>query len=49
MMGIFRDVTDRKKAEEEVKKFKTLADRAGHGVGISDLEGNLTYVNESFA
>jgi len=44
-----RDITERKKAEEEVNKFKTIAERAGHGVGMIDLEGNLIYVNESFA
>ncbi|MBM4137598.1 MAG: PAS domain S-box protein, partial [Nitrospira sp.] len=43
------DITERKQAEEEIRKFKTIADRAGYGVVISDLEGNLLYLNESFA
>jgi PAS domain S-box-containing protein len=42
------DITQRKKAEEEIRKFKTLADRAGYGVGISDIDGNVIYVNSSF-
>lgn len=45
----FRDITAAKQAEEEIRKFKTIADKAGHGVAISNLEGNLIYVNESFA
>jgi PAS domain S-box-containing protein len=45
----FRDITAAKQAEEEIRKFKTIADKAGHGVGIVDLEGNLVYVNDSFA
>ena len=49
LMGIFRDITERRKAEEEVRKFKTIADRAGYGVAMSDLEGKLIYLNESFA
>ncbi|MGB2768339.1 MAG: PAS domain S-box protein, partial [Candidatus Zixiibacteriota bacterium] len=47
--GIDRDITERKRAEEEIRKFKTISDRAGYGSAISDLKGNLIYVNESFA
>jgi PAS domain S-box-containing protein len=46
---IASDITERRKAEEELKKFKTISDRACYGIGIIDLAGNLTYVNESFA
>ncbi|MFC1562711.1 PAS domain S-box protein [candidate division KSB1 bacterium] len=42
-------VKELEKAEEELKKFKTISDRAGYGVGIIDIEGNLIYSNESFA
>ena len=48
-VGSIRDITEHKKATEEIKKFKTIADRANYGVAISDLEGNLTYINEFFA
>jgi len=43
------DISHHKRAEDEIRKFKTIADKAGHGVAMSDLEGNLTYVNEPFA
>jgi|GEM_PF-486338 len=49
ILGVSRDITERKKAEEEIKKFKTISDRAGYGTAIHDLEGNLIYVNETFA
>jgi len=43
------EIAERKQTEEEIRKFKTIADRAGYGSAISDLEGYLIYVNESFA
>jgi len=49
LQGVMYDITRRKQADEEIRKFKTIADKAGHGVGIVDLEGNLVYVNDSFA
>lgn len=43
------DITERKKTVEELRKFKTISDRAGYGVVISSLKGDLLYVNEAFA
>jgi len=40
---------ERRKAEEETRKFKTISDRAGYGVSIVNLEGKLIYVNKSYA
>ena len=44
-----KDITERKQAEEEVRKFKTIADSAGYGMAITDLKGNQVYLNQSFA
>jgi PAS domain S-box-containing protein len=49
MNGIVYDTTERKQAEEEVKKFKEMTERATLGCAMADLNGNLTYINESFA
>ncbi|KKN35348.1 hypothetical protein LCGC14_0784680, partial [marine sediment metagenome] len=43
------DITERKKAEEELKKFKSISDNANYGIGISDIEGKLVYTNNYFA
>jgi PAS domain S-box-containing protein len=45
----FRDVTATKQAEKEIRKFKTIADKAGHGIGIADLQNNIVYVNDAYA
>ncbi|MHA2296415.1 MAG: PAS domain S-box protein [Candidatus Hodarchaeales archaeon] len=43
------DITERKKAEEELTKFKAISDFAGHGIGMISLDGYLIYINEAFA
>ena len=43
------DITERKRAEEDIRKFKTITDNARNGVGISTIEGEFIYVNESYA
>ncbi len=47
--GIIRDITERKKAEEELRKFRTISDKANYGVSISSLDGIFIYVNDAFA
>jgi PAS domain S-box-containing protein len=46
---VIRDITERKRAEEEIKKFKTISDRAGYGSVIFDGNGTIIYINKSFA
>ncbi|GAJ06572.1 unnamed protein product, partial [marine sediment metagenome] len=46
---LYRDITERKLAAEELRIFKAISDRAGYGIGIITPEGDLTYVSESFA
>ncbi len=47
LMDSFVDITDRKRMEEELK-LKDLAIASSIvGIGITDLEGNIIYVNEA--
>ncbi len=43
------DITERRLAEEELRKFKTISDRASYGMAIVDLDGNIQYLNSEFA
>jgi len=49
LQGVMLDITERKRAEVELRKFKTISDRSPHGHAIIDLEGNVLYVNAAFA
>lgn len=42
----YRDITEQKKAEDEIKKFRTILDKALYGNVITDLEGNIIYIND---
>jgi PAS domain S-box-containing protein len=43
------DITNRKAAEEELRKFRTISDQANYGTAIANLDGTLAYANEAFA
>jgi|GEM_PF-586925 len=43
------DITQRKNAEAEMKKFRVISDQANYGNGIAALDGTLLYANEAFA
>ncbi|MEA3497190.1 MAG: PAS domain S-box protein, partial [Bacteroidota bacterium] len=42
---IWRDITDRKKAEEEIRKLSKVAETTPDAIVISDIEGKIEYVN----
>jgi PAS domain S-box-containing protein len=49
MMAIIRDETERKRAEEELRLFSHSADSLIDGMAMGNLEGMITYVNETFS
>jgi len=42
-----QDVTERKKAEEQLAIFKKFAESSTQGFGMADLEGHLIYCNDT--
>jgi len=47
--GSVRDITERLRADEEIRKFRTIADKANYGMAIAALDGTLLYSNDYFA
>ncbi|MFZ2631013.1 MAG: PAS domain S-box protein [Desulfosalsimonadaceae bacterium] len=47
IMDSFVDITDRKKMEEELRIKEFAIASSVQGIGIGDLAGNITYVNEA--
>lgn len=45
---ITRDITERKQAEEELIKFRKVIESTGEAIGITDANGDVTYINSSF-
>ena len=48
ILGVFWDITERKRAEEELLLKNIVFDSSISANSIADTEGNLTHVNESF-
>lgn len=52
LIGIFHDITDRKKTEEmllnEKNKFLTLSESVPFGMVMIDIKGHFTYINPKF-
>jgi diguanylate cyclase (GGDEF)-like protein/PAS domain S-box-containing protein len=42
------DITDKKLAEDDLMKFKSVVTEAEYGAALSDRYGNLVYVNQAF-
>jgi PAS domain S-box-containing protein len=49
MHGLFRDITDRKRAEEALLEFKTAVEQSMDGIALADLDGHIRFVNEAWA
>jgi len=48
-VSILTDITERKNAETQLRFLSTAVEQASEGIAISDLNGNLNYLNEAFA
>jgi PAS domain S-box-containing protein len=49
MVEVLQDITDKRKAELEIRRFKTIFDSANYGCAITSMDGEIEYINDSFA
>ncbi len=45
IIGVTRDISERKKAEDQLAIFKRFAEASGQALGMADIDGNITYAN----
>lgn len=46
-VGTVEDITDRKEAEQQIKRFSAVVETTLDGVAITDIQGNIIDVNEA--
>jgi PAS domain S-box-containing protein len=49
LCGVIRDITERLKAEEHIRKLSSAVEQSIDGIALLDLDSKLLYVNEAFA
>ncbi|UCD76291.1 MAG: PAS domain S-box protein [Phycisphaerales bacterium] len=49
ILAVVRDIDERKKAEERLRLLSSAVEQSSEGVAVSDLSGNLLFVNRAFA
>ncbi len=49
VVGVTRDITERKDAEERLVEYRTAVEQSTDGIALTDLEGNIRFVNQAWA
>jgi PAS domain S-box-containing protein len=48
LVGMARDITERKKAEEKLRSLSAVVKQSSEGMAVSDLDGILTFANNAW-
>ena len=48
IIGLMQDISERKRAEEQVRKLSLAVDQSPESIVITDLDANIEYVNDAF-
>jgi PAS domain S-box-containing protein len=46
---VFRDVTEERRTQSQLRQLAMIAQQAGEGIAVADLDGTLTFVNAAWA
>ncbi|MCX6153569.1 MAG: PAS domain-containing sensor histidine kinase [Candidatus Kapabacteria bacterium] len=46
--GVIQDITEKKKSDEEILKFKRAVETSGDAIFLADITGIITYINPEF-
>ncbi len=49
IVGVARDITERKQAEARLVEYKTAVEQSVDGIALADMEGHIRFVNEAWA
>ncbi|MEI7436158.1 MAG: PAS domain S-box protein [bacterium] len=49
MCGVAKDITERKQAEESLRRYEMAVEQSSDGIAIADMDGRLTFVNSAWA
>lgn len=49
MVLVFRDVTERRESEERLRLLSEAVEQTTEGIAVSDVQGNLLFLNQAFA
>ena len=48
ILGVYEDITERKQAEDQLRKLSLAVEQSPESIVITDLEANIEYVNDAF-
>ena len=48
VLGVFEDITGRRRAEEELQNLRTAVEQSANTIVITDVRGTIEYVNPAF-
>jgi PAS domain S-box-containing protein len=48
ILSVTRNITEQKKAQEQIKTLSSMVEQSTEGMAIADLDGNLIFVNDTW-
>nr|WP_241696948.1 PAS domain S-box protein [Mariprofundus sp. KV] len=48
-LGFVRNISERKQAEEKIRRYSEAMEQSGEAIMITDLQGTIEYINPSFS